>query len=398
MSMLGAFFRGAAGAGLVDYANRLDRRDAMAAEDERRKREREEERAWRSAEAEKDRLARAESAAIRSGGRRSGSGSGGGDGEGGGDDRYEVAAIMKKFNVSEGKARQLLEANRQDQNPFVNEVADESGGHSAPNMKRWGELNSAIAESLRSGASMARSNYAQLTEGDGNAQRNQIVNGMLDGRLTPAQTAEGVAASKGEGAFGQGNVNRFSGTPDSIGKSEIAENMAQASSAGRANRDKPDSNKPDLSWLKKEYEAVTQEIAKARAAGSFDPSRDPQQQALLDRALDIEGRLASAGAPVDNKAIAGAVAGILDAARKAKAGNTRPADVSAMKKPDSMKRTAAPELETTKSNTGRTMYRYKGQDRWYPTKEEALANLGKKDAVEAPMPGARGMLNIGPAF
>ena len=63
-----------------------------------------------------------------------------------------------------------------------------------------------------------------------------------------------------------------------------------------------------------------------------------------------------------------------------------------------MKRTAAPELETTKSNTGRTMYRYKGQDRWYPTKEEALANLGKKDAVEAPMPGARGMLNIGPAF
>ena len=59
MSMLGAFFRGAAGAGLVDYANRLDRRDAMAQEDERRKREREEERAWRSAEAEKDRQARA---------------------------------------------------------------------------------------------------------------------------------------------------------------------------------------------------------------------------------------------------------------------------------------------------------------------------------------------------
>ena len=321
MSMLGAFFRGAAGAGLVDYANRLDRRDAMAQEDERRKREREEERAWRSAEAEKDRQARAESAAIRSGGRRSGSGSGGGDGEGGGDDRYEVAAIMKKFNVSEGKARQLLEANRQDQNPFVNEVADESGGHSAPNMKRWGELNSAIAESLRSGASMARSNYDQLTQGDINAQRGQVNQGMLDGKLTMPQTAEANAAMSGKGAFGNARTDEFTGTPTAIGQSEIRENNAQAGSANQANQDKPDSNKPDLSWLKKEYEAVTQEIAKARAAGSFDPSRDPQQQALLDRALDIDGQLRAAGGQVDATKIGTAIKAVLDAARKEKAGN-----------------------------------------------------------------------------
>lgn len=295
--MLGAFFRGAAGAGLVDYANRLDRRDAMAAEDERRKREREEERAWRSAEAEKDRQARAESAAIRSGGRRSGSGSGGGDGEGGGDDRYEIAAIMKKFNVSEGKARQLLEANRQDQNPFVNEVADESGGHSAPNMKRWGELNSAIAESLRSGASMARSNYDQLTQGDINAQRGQVNQGMLDGKLTMPQTAEANAAMSGKGAFGNARTDEFTGTPTAIGQSEIRENNAQAGSANRANLDKSDTTKlppsvqRELAVLEEREKAIASKINDARAAdGGWNPDENPGQKQLMAEYRSIQMR------------------------------------------------------------------------------------------------------------
>jgi hypothetical protein len=327
MSMLGAFFRGAAGAGLVDYANRLDRRDAMAAEDERRKREREEERAWRSSEAEKDRLARAESAAIRSGGRRSGSGSGGGDGEGG-DDAYAVAAIMKKFNVSEGKARQLLEANRADMNPFGMAVGGDDVGPPQADTKRWSELNSAIAESLRAGPSMARSNYEQLTAGDINAQRGRVNEGMLGGKLTMRETAEAQAAMSGKGAFGNARTNEFTGDATAIGQSEIRENNAQAGSASRANRDKPESNKPNIKWLEDEYKTVTQEIAKARAAGvDWNPRENPEQQALLDRALDLEGQLrAAGGAAVDNKAIGAGVQAVLDAARKAKdAGAGRPA-------------------------------------------------------------------------
>lgn len=296
MSMLGAFFRGAAGAGLVDYANRLDRRDAMAAEDERRKREREEERAWRSSEAEKDRVARAESAAIRSGGRRSGSGSGGGDGEGGGDD-YAVAAIMKKFNVSEGKARQLLEANRQDQNPFGQAVGGDEVGPPQADMKRWGELNSAIAESLRSGASMARSNYAQLKEGDILGQRERVNQGMLDGKLTMPQTAEANAAMSGKGGFENARTSEFTGTPTAIGKSEIAENYAQAGSASRANRDKVDVTKlppnvqRELALLEEREKAIAGKINDARSkADEWNPDENPGQKQLLTEYRSIQMR------------------------------------------------------------------------------------------------------------
>lgn len=39
-----------------------------------------------------------------------------------------------------------------------------------------------------------------------------------------------------------------------------------------------------------------------------------------------------------------------------------------------------PALETTKAASGATMYRYAGQQQWYPTKERALADLGRNSS------------------
>lgn len=293
MGMLSAFVRGAAGQGLIDLSQRMDRRDAMASENERRDREREEERNWRSAEAQKDRDSRAESAALRT---KRGSGSGGG-GDGDDDaDRYAVAEVMKREGVSEAQARAMVEASRAGNNPIMNEPGD-GMGPAVPDTARWAQVNRTIAEAMIAGPSMAKSNYEQLEGGRGQAQRNTITGGMLAGKLTPAQTAEGVAATKGEGAFGKGGVNQFSGTPDAVGKSTIAENLAQAGSAGRANRDNdptaklPPAVKARLDLVKKRAEQVSNAILKAQADGlnEWNPSQNPAQAQLVNELTKLDG-------------------------------------------------------------------------------------------------------------
>ncbi len=294
MGMLGAFARGVAGPGLLGVVDRMDRRDAVAQAMAARERDREEERKFRAEQAALDREARTTGRSSS----RAGSSAGGDDG---GIDDYKIEAVMREFKVSEGRARQIVEAGKADQNPFVSEVADESGGHSGFNAEAWARANAVISKALREGPSMAKSNYAQLTEGEGNAQRNTIVGGMLAGKLTPAQAAEGVAATKGEGAHGKGGVNEFDGTADAVGKSEIGKNNAQAGSANRANRDKPDADplanlppgvKERIGLIKKRAEQISAAMTKAQADGMWDTTANPSQARLETElaALDKEAR------------------------------------------------------------------------------------------------------------
>lgn len=303
MGMLGAFLRGAAGPGLLDMGARMDRRDELEQAAQARRTATEEERAFRAEQARLDRESREEVAGIRKGSGKSSSGSGGGDG-GGGDDNYAVSAIMEKYGVSEAKARQMLEASRQDQNPFpAREVADESGGHAAPDMARWSELNRTIAKAMREGPSMGRSNIEQVRNAEGQDQRNTIAGGMLGGRLTPAQAAEGIAATKGEGGFGKGGVNEFTGTADAVGRSTIAENMAQAGSAGRANRDAmdglklPPAVKAEITNLDKRESELAGAITKAQAEDTWNPAESPGQKQLQANLAAIRLRRSQLIAP-----------------------------------------------------------------------------------------------------
>lgn len=304
MGMLGAFARGVAGPGLLGVVDRMDRREAVAQEMAARERDREEERKFRAEQAKLDRLSREEVAGIRKGGSKSGSGSGGGDDAGGSEDDYMVAALMDKYGVSAAKAKQMLESSRADTNPFpAKEVADESGGHSAPDLTRWAELNRTIAKAMREGRSMAKSNIEQVRNAEGQEQRNTITGGMLAGKLTPAQAAEGVAATKGEGAYGKGGVNTFDGTPDAVGKSTIAENQAQAGSANRTNRDAmdglklPAAVKTEIANLDKRESELAGAITKAQAEDTWNPEQSPGQKQLQANLAAVRMRRSQLIAP-----------------------------------------------------------------------------------------------------
>ena len=422
MGMLGAFARGVAGPGLLGVVDRMDRRDAVAQEMAARERDREEERKFRAEQAKLDRLSREEVAGIRKSGSKSGSGSG--DDDGGMTDEYEISAVMEKFKVSRARAKAMIEASDRDENVFQEQesVTDtiEDGDRQRnvtrnvmqPDPVRWAELNRTIAKAMREGRSMAKSNYAQLTEGEGNAQRNTIVGGMLAGKLTPAQAAEGVAATDGKGAHGKGGVNEFDGTADAVGKSEIGKNNAQAGSANRANRDKPDADplanlppgvKERIGLIKKRAEQISAAMTKAQADGMWDTTANPSQARLETElaALDKEARellkpylpkpqvdpaqarreaaaAVAAGAPLDRVNARLKEMGLEPINAQPKADPAKPA--APEKKPGSAgAKPSAPELETTRAASGKTMYRYKGQDKWHDSKEEALANLGNRN-------------------
>jgi hypothetical protein len=241
-----------------------------------------------------------------------------------------------------------------------------------------------------------------------------------------------VAASKGEGGYKNARTNEFTGAPTAIGKSEINENNAQAGSAGRANRDAvddlklPPGVKTQVDLIKKRAEQISVAITKAQADGMWDTASNPSQAKLeadlgaLDKELRglLKPYLPAAPAPKVDPAQARAEAegvakawqdrvaagtatkeqaaqalAALDAELKKMGlqpvGAGKPADSKPNAKPPAGpgQTVAPPMLETTTSATNKTMYRYKGQDQWYPTKVEALANLGKKPRT--------GMLSIG---
>ncbi len=314
MGMLGAFARGVAGPGLLGVVDRMDRRAAMAAEMEQRERERADERKYRSEQAELDRRSREDIAGMRKG-RGSKSGSGSGDDDGGMTDEYEISAVMEKFKVSRARAKAMIEASDRDENVFQEQesVTDtiEDGDRQRnvtrnvmqPDPVRWAELNRTIAKAMRDGRSMAKSNYAQLTEGEGNAQRNTIVGGMLAGKLTPAQAAEGVAATDGKGAHGKGGVNEFDGTADAVGKSEIGKNNAQAGSANRANRDAmdglklPAAVKAEIANLDKRESELAGAITKAQAEDTWNPEQSPGQKQLQANLAAVRMRRSQLIAP-----------------------------------------------------------------------------------------------------
>lgn len=289
MSMLGAFLRGAAGQGLVGVVNRMDQQDAARAERERRDRERDEDRKFRAELAELDRKAREELLRERfaaSGGGGSRSSAGGGEGGGGTD--YRVAALMEKYKISEGRAKQLVAAGEADQNPLTLPVGGDGVGPPQVDARTWAEVNATIAKALRDGPSMARSNYDQLTQGDINAQRREVNQGMLDGTLTMPKVAEANAAMSGKGAFGNAKTSEFTGELTALGKSEVNENNAQAGSANRANRDGvdlaklPPAAQRELKVLEEREKAIATKINEARAAdGGWNPEANPGQKQLL---------------------------------------------------------------------------------------------------------------------
>lgn len=56
-------------------------------------------------------------------------------------------------------------------------------------------------------------------------QTSGVIQGVIDGTVKAPAAAEVIAAGKGDGAYGKGNVNQFTGNADEVGKSVITENI-----------------------------------------------------------------------------------------------------------------------------------------------------------------------------
>lgn len=172
MGFFSAFARGAAGPGLINLSQTMRQREIEAA----RAAENEKEREFREAERRKDRDAQAAALKERlAGGGRSRSGGGGG----GGDEDYGdivVGGLMQQEGMSQAQARAALEASQRGENIFTkasgrrvpagDEMGAEAMDEMVPDTEKWMAINRKIGEMLTRSRSIAKSNDAQLADGE----------------------------------------------------------------------------------------------------------------------------------------------------------------------------------------------------------------------------------------
>lgn len=200
MSFLAAFLGGALGQGTQDVVQRADRRDAETRAEEARRRATEEERAYRSAEAEKQRQSQMalleqrqagaeDLAAVRAAGggaRGAGTGSASGARGGGGfsladaaEDPAVVGALMRD-GTDMATVRSRLAQSAQGVNPFTKQqqVAEQiDDGDRMRTVTRtqtdadpeaYLKFNQRVAQALMDAGPRSTSNFAQVTQGEGN--------------------------------------------------------------------------------------------------------------------------------------------------------------------------------------------------------------------------------------
>jgi hypothetical protein len=189
------------------------------------------------ARAEADRLARGERSAGRAG-------SGGRDGDAGdwrvpGTLAHTDAAL--RSNTPEALLPKVLEAERTGDRSYLDEVAEGRGpmpdGSAMPESRvrpegadRWHEARVAVLRKISQEYAVGK-DMKPIAEARATEQKTGMINQAVENPQQAPVLAQGMAVGDGNGAFGKGQVNQFTGAPDAIGKSAVTENNA---SAGRA--------------------------------------------------------------------------------------------------------------------------------------------------------------------
>lgn len=219
MGMLGAFARGAGGAGLIDLSRTLERRGELSASSAQRDRDREDEQRFREEQARLEREAR-----YGPGGLKRRRGAGGGDGS---DEEADLASmtagmLSEKYGMSLPQAQQAIEAYKTGNNPYTKagpgaETIDD-GDHMrnaataaraapVPNVEAYMRINSDIGRSFLIGAGgnpqQRASAYQTYTETD-TAMRGGA------GDVT-AQRQSGLLNKQAR--YGAGGMDSFTGVP-----------------------------------------------------------------------------------------------------------------------------------------------------------------------------------------
>lgn len=120
-----------------------------------------------------------------------------------------------------------------------------------------------IAE-VRTGMAMGKDNES-YQDGERSRQTKEGIDEAMKNPERAGIIGKAFAAGKGDGAYGKGNVDQFTGTPDQIGQSVIRENNAQAGKASAdASASKDGTKNETLKALTQERIAVTSAAAEAQ--------------------------------------------------------------------------------------------------------------------------------------
>ena len=315
MSSLGAFFRGAAGPGMLALADSYERRDLEEAKAKQRADEIASEQAFRADQAKQDRMARYGTDGTTPGAARASGSSSGGGGTKGDDTPPEslaVAEVMRKTGMSQAQAMQAVKASMTGQNPYSKptqtvEQFDDGEGRmrnatkngTEPDEERFVQLNRMVGQAFSDSMGKPKDRAdAERTRFGTEAGRAAVANPGAAGTL-----GQGVAVSEGKPLFQKGD-NEYTGMLGAVSKSEITENQAQAGSASRANRDGDPLTKlpPAVQATVKQLDAREKEImsniTKAQAeVGGWDPKANPGQAQLQSELAAVRIRQRQTLAP-----------------------------------------------------------------------------------------------------
>ena len=246
MSFLGAFLRGAAGPGLVDYTRRAEQRDVAAAAEARRRQEREEDFAFRREQADAQRQFQEERDAMYR--RPAGAlaqAAAGGAGTGGapvvaGPADFIVGGLARHKGVDGATARQYIDHFNAGTVPEVMDPGtsidnDFASTRRPMDREAWRAIIGRIGELMQGAPSAARSNYDQLQQGDTERARRETIEGAMTGGGPNGLTApQGALMLGGRPLVSNEGTDAVTGAarPRSVAQSEIGENAAQARKYG----------------------------------------------------------------------------------------------------------------------------------------------------------------------
>lgn len=237
MSALGAFLRGAAGAGLTDLVQQSRRQEELAMQMAQREKEREEERRFREEQARLDREGRMELLRERQAGGAGSRSSGGGGGALDDARGMAVSGLMREKGLSMGEADRLYSASERGVNPLTRpgkQLEEDAAGNTFTpdefDVERWAEINRIIGANIqRAGGNPDQRAKARQTDTETSLLQEATAPGVKPERQ--GEIGRGVASATAKPVFNEGD-NLFTGEVGAKTKAETGAAGALAAQRG----------------------------------------------------------------------------------------------------------------------------------------------------------------------
>lgn len=150
----------------------------------------------------------------------------------------------------------------------------------------------ALIADMRTSLTMGKDNES-FRDGERTRQKIGATKEVMKDPGKAGTIGRAIAAGDGDGAFGKGNVDQFSGAPDQIGQSAIRENNAQAAKAGSDSKSTRDGTRNEsLKGLTQER--IAADSAAKEAMRDLESLRDQTKNVPLSERGEHKAKIAAA--------------------------------------------------------------------------------------------------------